>query len=60
MLCCRCVSLPPFWYEPFMRSAPLGQGVILNRRVVVSTNIFILNLSLKLCNRIRNSNYNKV
>jgi hypothetical protein len=28
----RC-ALSPFWCEPFLRSASLGQGVILNRQV---------------------------
>jgi hypothetical protein len=42
-------------------SASLGHGVILDRRVIASTNVFpFLIFHLKLCNRIRNSNCNKV
>jgi hypothetical protein len=45
-------SLSPSRCEPFLKSASLGQGVILDRRVFsISQIIFILYLPLKLCNR---------
>jgi hypothetical protein len=54
-------SLSPSRHEPFLRSASLRQGAILNRRVFSLLQIiFIFYLPLKLCNQIRNLNYNKV
>jgi hypothetical protein len=54
-------SLSPSRRKPFLRSASLGQGVILNRRVFSLLQIiFILYLPLKLCNWIRNQNCNNV
>jgi hypothetical protein len=39
---------PPLQREPFLRSASLGQGVVLNHRVSsFPQNVFILNLLLK-------------
>jgi hypothetical protein len=40
MLFCRCVSLSPSWCEPFLRSTPLGQDVILVHRDIVSAKHF--------------------
>jgi large-conductance mechanosensitive channel len=37
---CWSVSLSPSWRELSLRSAPLGQGVILGRRVIAFANIF--------------------
>jgi hypothetical protein len=54
-------SLPPSRHESFLRSAFLGQGVVLDHQVfLLSQIVFILYLSLKLCNRIQNQNCNKV
>jgi hypothetical protein len=33
-------SLSPSWREPFLRSASLEQGVVLDRRVSASANVF--------------------
>jgi hypothetical protein len=35
-----CFSLSPSWREPFLRSAPLVQGVVLDQLVIASTNVF--------------------
>jgi hypothetical protein len=53
-------SLSPFWRESFLRSASLGQGVLDSLSVSTFKKCFILYLPLKLCNRIRNLNCNKV
>jgi hypothetical protein len=34
-------SLSPYRREPFLWSASLGQGAVLDRQVFVSTNVFI-------------------
>jgi hypothetical protein len=54
-------SLSPSQREPFLRSASLGQCAVLDHRVFsLPQIIFILYLPLKLFNRIRNQNCNKV
>jgi hypothetical protein len=41
-------SLSPYWCEPFLRAAFLGQGAVLDRRgSSLSQNVFILYLPLK-------------
>jgi hypothetical protein len=40
MLFCSCVSLSPSLCKRFLRSASLGQGTILDQRVIISTNHF--------------------
>jgi hypothetical protein len=40
MFFCRCASLSSSRHEPCLRSASLGQGVILNQQVITFTNIF--------------------
>jgi hypothetical protein len=62
MLFYMCVlSLSPCRHEPFLKSASLGQGAILDHQVFLLLQIiFILYLPLKLCNRIQNQNCNKV
>jgi hypothetical protein len=60
MLFCRC-SLSPYRCEPFLRSASLGQGAVLDRRVFSLPQSFLFStLRSKLYDRIQNSNYNKV
>jgi hypothetical protein len=61
MLFCRCLSLP-LLHEPFLRSAFLGQGGVLDRRVITFAKMFLLSIfhCLKLCNHIRNAFWNKV
>jgi hypothetical protein len=54
-------SLSPFRHEPFLRSASLGQGAILDHGVFCfRKNIFYSLFRLKLCNRIQILNCNKV
>jgi hypothetical protein len=54
-------SLSPYWRELFLRSTPLGQGVILDRQVSsLLQNVLFSIFRLKLGNRIQNSNCNKV
>jgi hypothetical protein len=49
-------SLSPSRREPFLESASLGHGVVLDRRVFSLPQVhFILFFRLKLCNRIQNS-----
>jgi hypothetical protein len=36
------LSLSSFWREPFLRSASLGQGVVLDRGVFASTKIYFI------------------
>jgi hypothetical protein len=45
--CFTGVSPSPYRHEPFLRSASLGQGVILDHRVFSSANVFIFYLPLK-------------
>jgi hypothetical protein len=47
MLFYMCVSLSPSWRESFLRSTPLEQGVVFDRRVVASANVFNLYPPLK-------------
>jgi hypothetical protein len=50
------VSLSPYRREPFLRLASLGQGAVLDRRVIASAKMFLLSIfRLKLCNRIWNA-----
>jgi hypothetical protein len=59
--CFAGVSLSPYRHEPFLRLASLGQGTILDRRVIASVKMFLLSIfRLKLCNRIQNTICNKV
>jgi hypothetical protein len=54
-------SLPPYRREPFLGSTSRGQDVVLDRQVIPLPQIFLSSIfHLKLFNRIRNSNYNKV
>jgi hypothetical protein len=46
--------------EPFFRLASLEQSVVLDRRVIAFTNVFILHLPLKTLYKIQNLNCNKV
>jgi hypothetical protein len=48
-----CVSLSPYRHELLLRSASLGQGVILDRRVFrFRKNVLLSIFRLKLCNQI--------
>jgi hypothetical protein len=61
MLFCRCVLSLPLGVSHFLRLVSLGQGAVLDRRLFLLLQIiFILYLLLKFCNRIQNSNCNKV
>jgi hypothetical protein len=52
------VSLSPYRREPFLRLVSLGQGVILDRRVIASAKIFLFSIfRLKLYNLIQNSKF---
>jgi hypothetical protein len=45
------VSLSPNRREPFSRSASLGQGAVLDHRVIASAKMFLFSIfRLKLCN----------
>jgi hypothetical protein len=45
------MSLSPYRREPFLRSASLGQGVVLDHRVLASAKMFLFSIfCLKLCN----------
>jgi hypothetical protein len=48
MLFYRCVSLSPSLLESFLRSASLGQDVVLVRRLIASVNYFYFQSSAQI------------